>query len=111
MGEEKRRKTHTPELQASMAVKLKGKHRLWIVIGVAWMLFWLFAIAPWSPYQKWAAFFAVGIGPVAFVLAVIWIRRGLANDRRERERAAHGGKTDGKVSQMSPDVAPGTGAN
>jgi tRNA(Ile2) C34 agmatinyltransferase TiaS len=90
MAVEKKRKVHADEFVAN--IKLTGKHRIWIVIGIAWMLFWLFAITPWSPYQKWASFIAVGIGPVALILAGTWIRRGLAHDRKEIERAARESK-------------------
>lgn len=89
MAEAKKQKVHTPELKTNMNTNLTGKHRVWIVIGIAWILFWLFVISPWRPYREWGSFFAVGSGPVAVVLAVIWIRRGLANDRKERERAIH----------------------
>ena len=51
------------------------------------MLFWLFAVTSWD-----ASFFAIGIGPVALVLAVIWIRHGFEYDRKAREKATNDAK-------------------
>lgn len=73
-----------------MNINLTGKQRLWAVIAIAWILFWLFAIEPWEsrfPYDKWKYFLVIGIGPIALTLTFIWVRRGLQSDRKEKERS------------------------
>ena len=64
---------------------LTGKQRFWVVVAVAWIVFCFFAIEPWQdrfPSGDWKAFLTFGTGPVAFVLAIIWVRRGFQNDKK-----------------------------
>ena len=69
-----------------------GKQRLWIVIAAAWILFVLFNTEPWEysnlgDYGPWMGFLVFGIGPVAVVLAFIWVRRGFQNDKANEHAA------------------------
>lgn len=73
-----------------MDMNLTGKQRLWVVIAIAWILFWLFVAEPWEFSDEWKGFLAVGIGPVALTLAIIWIRRGFQNDKRARDSQVQG---------------------
>jgi len=67
-----------------MATSLSGKQRLWVVIAAAWIALWLVIFAPWREgtyTDPWLQFFVIGVGPVALVLAIIWVRRGFRNER------------------------------
>ena len=69
-----------------------GKERFWAVVGAAWILLVLFALAPWeqSRYESgnWKRFFIFGVVPIACVVAFFWIRRGFYLERERSAKAA-----------------------
>jgi hypothetical protein len=70
-----------------MGINLSGWQRIWVVISIAWMLYWFFEPEPWKydfPYGGWKDFMVAGIGPIAIFVAVTWIRRGFQNARKLR---------------------------
>ena len=66
---------------------LTGRQRLFTVLAAVWVIFMAFATEPWRyrfPYWNWKPFLIVGLAPIAIIIAVLWVRRGLQNDRKRK---------------------------
>jgi hypothetical protein len=79
---------HPTYWEAEMKIALSGKQRIGVSIAIGWVLFCLFQYAPWE-YQyiqariQWEYFFKVGLMPIVLILAVIWIRSGMQQDKHD----------------------------
>ena len=70
-----------------MSTSFTGKQRLGAVVATAWVVYCFFSIEPWkySGVRMWEKFLALGIGPVAVILASIWVYRGFRNDKSRKK--------------------------
>jgi hypothetical protein len=69
-----------------MDFNLTGNQRFWSVMAIAWVLIWVFESRFWRyrfPNGGWEVFLGIGIGPIALVLAFIWVYKGYQNDRKK----------------------------
>ncbi len=63
---------------------MPGKQRLYTVMGAVWILGWAIFLEPWDysfmhGLQK--PFLAIGVGPIALILVILWIQEGFKKDR------------------------------